>query len=807
MKYSWQERFESLLPQVERPIRYTDSELFSEHRPDAKVRVAFVFPDTYEIGMSNYGLRILYHIVNRIEGASAERAFMPWTDMLERMEAEHIPLHSLETSTPLAEFDTVGISLESELGYTNALAVLKLSGIPIRSRDRTEEHPVIVAGGPCTLNPLPLAPFFDGFLVGDGEDAVREMVDVSLGTKSHKERIARLAEIEGMWVPEVHGTRKVIKRRFVDELVLDDAPINQVVPTGEIEHDRFVVEISRGCLHGCRFCQAGFVNRPMRTRSVKDILNLAEQGTRATGWEEISLLSFAVSDYTDLPGLLGKLNTSLSPTRTSISLPSFRGESFTEEIGMKLREIKKTGLTFAPETASPRLKRIINKDVSNQEIIERVQTAARLGWRRVKLYFMVGLPGETPEDVDMNVEFIRELTSKVKGMAVNVHVSSFVPKPHTPFQWAPFDDLASLEEKLGRMREEVKMRRVKVKWARPEASLIEAVLARGDERISEILEKVLFSGGYFQEWTEHFILKRWQEAFAEAGLSTEAYTRSRNLEETIPWDFIDTGVDKGFLKREYEKALRAEIQPDCLEGECYSCGLDCSRTPSEVTSDRLGTERTIGVRVRAASPQRALNLRYRLKLLVGEVFRYASHLDIVRAVYRMLRRSGLPIAYTEGFSPHPRVSFGFPKPVGVVSRGEYIDITLVGRAPGNLKEILDNSAPQGLGVSAIRALSPDTPAITKAADMLHYEITPCPRDDEEILNQRAGQVGNIYHLHVDNSHVGIIISEAVRAKLWDVLSAIYNITPQDARNLKVERVDAYINRGRRLITPLEESAR
>ncbi|MBD3285926.1 TIGR03960 family B12-binding radical SAM protein [candidate division WOR-3 bacterium] len=805
MKYRWQARFESLLPQVERPIRYTDSELFTVHPSDSKVRVALVFPDTYEIGMSNYGLRVLYHIVNRIPGAAAERAFMPWMDMLERMEAEGIPLHSLETRTPLCEFDMVGISLESEMGYTNALGVLKLSGVPIRSQDRSEEHPVIVAGGPCTANPLPLAPFFDGFLVGDGEDAIGDMVDTLLCSKTRKERIAGLAEIEGMWVPEVHRKNKIVKRRVVSELRSEDAPVRQIVPTAGVEHDRYVVEISRGCLRGCRFCQAGFANRPMRIRSVDDILNLSEQGVRQTGWEEVSLLSFAVSDYPGLQGLLSRLSERLSPANTSISLPSFRGEAFTLEMGTLLRRVKKTGLTFAPETASPRLKRSINKNVSNQDILERVAAAARLGWRRVKLYFMIGLPGEIPEDIDMNIEFVRELARKVKGMMINVHVSPFVPKPHTPFQWVAFEDINSLEEKLARMREEVKVRRVKVKWADPAASLIEAVLARGDEHISDVLERVLFSGGYFQEWSEHFILKRWLEAFSETGLSLSAYTEAKEPEDRLPWDFIDTGVSGNFLRAEYRNASVSRIQPDCLTGSCYGCGIGCNDTPwQEGTSGEVIPGGKPGTRVRVSQSSKPL-LRYRIKLAVGEELRYASHLDLVRAVYRMLRRSGLPIAYTEGYSPHPKVSFGFPKPVGITSRAEYVDINLNSRASGVLLKDLSAAAPPGLKALASRALLPHAPAITKVADMLHYQVSEGPETDTGLLKKRASLLDNIHHLHLLNSHLGIILADARRVKLWDVLSRLYNITPSDARRLAVERIDAYINRGRRLITPLEEA--
>jgi len=818
MKESWQETFANLLPQVQRPIRYTDSELYAvKHREDARVKIALVFPDTYGIGMSGYGLRVLYHIINHIPGAWAERAFMPWVDMLELMRASAIPLASLETRTPLSCFDMVGITLQSELGYTNALAVLELSGIPMRSKDRKESAPLVVAGGPCTVNPLPVSVFFDAFCIGDGEDAIKEMTSVLLKTPDRKERLAGFAEIEGVWVPSIHGRSKRIKRRIVSGLRIEDTPLEQIVPTGDVEHDRLIVEIGRGCLRGCRFCQAGFCNRPARHRSMDDILHLAEKGLAATGWEELSLLSFAVSDYPRLDELLAKLNSKLKPTRTAISLPSFRGEAFNEQIGQRLAEIKRPGLTFAPETASPRLKRVINKNVSNASIIETVQTAARLGWRRVKLYFMVGLPGETPEDVDMNIEFIREIARSVKGLVVNVHTSAFVPKPHTPFQWAGFDQLPLLTEKLGRLREEARMRRVKIKWAHPEASFIEAVLARGDERLADVLEGVLQRGGYFQEWSEHFKAQRWEQSFTEHGVDPCYYAGPRDIKDNLAWEFIDTGVRKELLASEYRNALAAQPLQDCVSGPCYNCGIGCESAPSEANvgspkpsdaiekHDTEPSRLTINTRNTRVHTRDKTELSYRLKFTVGEALRYASHLNLVRVIYRLLRRSGLPIEYTEGFSPHPRVRFSFPKPVGVTSRGEYVDVNLVAPPQGNLDELLAPHMPEGLALAGYRLLPAATPAITKAAEILHYEVFPSPEMGPNELARRTRADENILNANSADGHLTLLLANAQRAKLWNVLACLYNITPNQARALSVERIDAYIRRGTRLFTPLEES--
>lgn len=803
MNEHWRETFRDLLPRIQRPIRYTDSELNAVKTVQgARARVALVFPDTYEIGMSGYGLRVLYHIINGMPGAAAERAFLPWTDMLQMMKANAIPLHSLESRTPLCEFDVVGITLQNELSYTNALAVLELSGIPLRSEERGKDAVLVVGGGPCTVNPLPLEPFFDAFLVGDGEDAVKEMVRILLETRDRDERLAGFAGVEGVWVPAIHGRAATVKRRFVEELRLQDSPYRQVVPTGGVEHDRLVVEIGRGCLRACRFCQAGFLNRPSRYRPVEEIVELAVRGLSATGWEELSLLSFAVSDYPCLGGLLERLNAALSASRTAISLPSFRGEAFNAAIGKKLREIKKTGLTFAPETASPRLKRVINKNLSNEEILETVGTAASLGWRHVKLYFMVGLPTESREDMDMNIEFVRELARSVRSLTVNVHVSSFVPKPHTPFQWAAFADNAYLEEAVSRFKDEVGLRRVKLKWARPQASFIEAVLARGDERLSKVLEGVLQRGGYFQEWSEHFQLSHWLESFEAEGVDPQSYTRAIDLGQRLPWEFIDTRISGEFLKKEYDRAVKAETLDDCLSGDCYACGVGCKSPPSPGTGDASGANAG-GVRNRITAVNSSHSeLRYRIKFAVGEDMRFASHLDMVRAIYRMLRRSGLPIAYSEGFSPHPRVSFGFPKPVGVTSRGEYMDILLHERAPGDLAQLLAPHAPAGLAILEVQGILPHTPAITKEVRILHYEVQPAPPETAQ-----GARPESVHHLTADDGRLNLLLSNASRVKLWDVLASLYNITPEDARALSVQRVDAYLEKGTRLVTPLEENHR
>ncbi|HID32663.1 MAG TPA: TIGR03960 family B12-binding radical SAM protein, partial [bacterium (Candidatus Stahlbacteria)] len=524
--------FDHLLPLIKRPIRYTDHELNLPKQESSRIKVCLAYPDVYEIGMSNLGIRILYHILSR-SGIRVERTFAPWVDLGQLIRDKGIPWTSLETRTPLYEFDLLGFSIQTELSITTALYLLDLGKIPLRALDRDDRHPVVIAGGPITYNPLPIIPFFDAFVVGDGEEVIVEIAR-ALEPKRREENLSRLAEINGVFVPERDG-KKTVRKRSVKALTEDSFPMPPILPICELIHDRLPIEIARGCLWGCRFCQAGFVNRPLRTRSPDEILRLTERGVRSTGWEEVSLLAYSILDYPYLDTLLGRLTDSLSRQGVGISLPSIRGEFLTERLLQDLSRLRRSGLTFAPETGSERLRKIVNKDVDEDQIYRNLKTAYRLGWRQIKFYFMVGLPGEDDNDIEAAIKMINTIGKIGKRSGVKVAISPFVPKPHTPFQWEPIPDYRVMREKIEQIRQGIRRSNIKLSYHNPEVSYIESIIARGDIRLAEVIEAVYKKGGVFEDWTEQFSINRWIEAFDENDLDPDSY---QEISESTPWDFI-----------------------------------------------------------------------------------------------------------------------------------------------------------------------------------------------------------------------------------------------------------------------------
>ncbi len=797
---SLDKRLRETLPFVKKPIRYVNHEMYCIVKPSARVSVAFVFPDVYEIGMSNHGLRILYHIVNKIENAKAERVYIPWIDMIEQMKKRDIPLFSLESKTPLSRFDIIGFSLQSELSYTNVLLALSLADIPLFSDKRSKKHPVVIAGGPCTVNPLPLKEFIDAFVIGEGEEVMREIIDVFKKEKDREKRIEALSEIEGVWVPLLHKKEKQIKKRWVKELKYEDFPMPPLLPFSQIEHDRLTIEIARGCTRGCRFCQAGYITRPVRERPEEDIIRIAHEGIGCTGWEEVSLLSFSVSDYSAFKNTLSKLVEVLYPKKIALSIPSFRGETVDDEMIRLLSLVKKTGLTMAPETVSQKLKKRINKFIKEEEIFKAISIAEKFGWRHVKLYFMIGLPGETWEDVEEIIRFLKETSRVFKRMSIKAHVSPFVPKPHTAFQWERFEPIESLKEKIEKIKSDTKkVRNISIKWANPEASLIEAILARGDEKLNKVIKNVFDMGGIFQEWSEFFRMESWIKAFEKEGIEYRNYTDAKTASEKLPWEFIFAGVDKEFLLREKEKAEKGELTEDCRIGTCSRCGA-CS--PEEINKYRKKRERKSPLVIIPQKTEKKTTVEkgFRIKFGIEEPLRYASHLDIVRMVYRMLRRSSIPIVYTEGFSPHPKVSFGLPKPVGVTSRGEYLDIRVKPFYHGNIVKDLEKVAPPGFRIYTSKLFYPPKESITKIIDVAHYEVL-CEELTEEML-ERAKNSSDVLSAYMKDSTLTLFLKVKEGVKLYNVLSTILG-NEEKALSASVERIDLYANYNGKLTTPLE----
>lgn len=600
------EKIEAMLEKVQKASRYTGGEMNAVKKDWDKMdlRFAFCFPDTYEVAMSHLGMKILYALINQRDNMLCERVCMPWTDMMELMTQENVPLFSLESRHPVGEFDVVGFTLQYEMSYTNILAMLKMANIPLRNADRRREDPIVVAGGPCAFNPEPLADVIDAFMIGDGEEVMLELCDViSAWRKSGEPREAclkQLAKLQGVYVPSLYdvtynedGTiasfkpnceeapERVLKAIVTD---LDKAfyPDNIPVPYTEIIHDRIMLEIMRGCTRGCRFCEAGMLYRPVRERSKDTLVRMAKALETATGYEEISLSSLSSGDYTCLPELIRELMREFEKQHVAISLPSLRIDSVLKESLEETQKVRKSGLTFAPEAGTQRLRDVINKGVTEEDLMGKVKDAFEGGWSNVKLYFMIGLPTETTEDLDgighlakncVDAYFAVPKHQRAKGLRVTCSASSFVPKPFTPFQWEPQDTQEMIKDKQAYLRGVLRLKGVTFNWHEPELSLLEACFARGDRRMGDVLMAAFERGCMLDGWTEHFKFDKWMEAFEACGLDPAFYAyRRREKDEILPWDFVDAGVTKEFLWREKVKADRAEVTKDCRQG-CNGCGL------------------------------------------------------------------------------------------------------------------------------------------------------------------------------------------------------------------------------------------
>lgn len=782
MRYaSLRARLDPLLPTVEKPGRYVGLErnLTRKDLSRASVTLALAFPDTYEIGMSHTGLKILYELVNRRTDFACERVYAPWVDLETKMREAGIPLFSTESFAPAADFDVLGFSLQAELNYSNIVNMLDLAGLPVWQRDRRESDPIVLGGGPCTANPEPIADFFDAFLIGDAEEALNVFLDAYREARasgaSRRAILQRLAGIDGIYVPSFYDvayddagrlasiTRndaaapERARRTWVPVLKPEYYPEKPVVPSVEIVQDRLGLEVMRGCTQGCRFCQAGYWYRPVRELDPDAVAEMTQKFIAESGWSEVGLLSLSTADYSQIEPLVKCLAPKLSDRRVSISLPSLRAEAFSVGLADAVSEVRKSGFTFAPETGSDRLRRVINKTFTNADMIQAADVAFARGWDLIKVYTMIGLPTETQSDLDELVTLVEGILAQGRRHGrknVNVSVGSFVPKSWTPFQWAPFDGVETLERKLAYLKDRFRrIRGAKMKWHEPREAEIECVLSRGDRRVARVLHAAWKSGVKFDGWTEHFRYDLWMDAFRAEGIPKESYLRAYELEEILPWDVLDVSIKKRWLQIELIKAKKEMRTEDCKWGHCYACGVPGNGEDTVLARPMTGTLPTVAAdgdpaayrdpEKGAAYRQKAMPdlpsasrlasqgsqvFRHRITFSKTADARFLSHRNTMDVLERAIRAAGLPARYSEGFNPHMRLSMGPALALGLESRHEVFDVDGNAPFPSDAAARIGAKLPDGLAILEVRALAAGEASLSKAVKGARYSVRLASED-------------------------------------------------------------------------------
>ncbi|MBU0968330.1 MAG: TIGR03960 family B12-binding radical SAM protein [Proteobacteria bacterium] len=718
------------LPLVRKPGRYSGNEfnIIKKDWQKADLHVVLCFPDLYEIGMSHQGLQILYQLLNSRADLLAERVYAPDTDLEKLLTESDTPLFALESRRPVADFDMLGITLPYELCYSNILTILACSGLPFFASERNEEHPLVIGGGPCAFHAEPVADFFDAILLGDGEEAIFDLADLMVVAKKEKWSRARLldklTEIEGVYVPSFFRPEydddgnfagmtplkkgyESVRRRVLPSLA-SDASHAPLVPLFKIVHDRLGIEIARGCTRGCRFCQAGIIYRPVRERSPQEVMRLAKSGIASSGFEEIALLSLSSGDYACLPPLLTELMDTFVPKKVSVSMPSMRVGTLTPEIMRQIKRVRKTGFTVAPEAGTDRLRRVINKGITEEDLLATCKSAFALGWKLIKFYFMFGLPTETEEDLAAIPELARKAMAQGPGKRANITVSAstFVPKPHTPFQWEPQLNIEEGFSRIDFLKKNLRDRRIQLRWGDPRQSFLEGVMSRGDRRLSQLIVAAWRNGSRFEAWSDHINVDIWRQAAASLGIELENYLRRRSFDEPLPWSHLDVGLDRDFFRQELEKGLAEGYTPDCRTNGCQQCGLcDFKKIKPVVNASSQAGEGEERVAVPADEPQAPAHFFYRFAYQRTGRARFISHLELLQLFFRTFNRADLPLNFSQGFNPSPKVSFSPALPLGTESLAEYlvIDTHEPLADPAQWRERLNRQLPDGLAITAIEA--------------------------------------------------------------------------------------------------------
>jgi len=733
---------------VQMPSRYLGSEVnrIKKDWDTVALHVVLAFPDLYEIATSHFGIQILYHILNSQKDTLAERVFAPAADLEEQLRTNGIPMGSLESATPLRDFDIIGFSLLYELNYTNMLNMLDLAGIAFLAADRKNGDPLLIAGGPCTCNPEPVADFFDAMVIGDGEDVILQMTEAwkdwrHTGDDRKERLLERWSRIQGVYIPSFFDfsmdetaqakvtprfdNYKIVEKAVVANLDRAPIPFNPIIPFGKPIHDRLRLEIARGCTRGCRFCQAGMIYRPVRERQPDSIVDMAMNALQCTGYEDLSLLSLSTGDYSCIAPLINQIMRYGEKKHVAVSLPSLRAGSLTPALMEMIRKVRKTGFTIAPEAGSQRLRNVINKNISEADIVDTVTNAFSWGWKVIKLYFMIGLPTETQEDLEAIVALVKRLTnvsgSNGKKGRINVSVATFVPKPHTPFQWEAQISLATAMQKMKWLKDNLRMKNVHFKWQDPRVSQVEGIWSRGDRRLGKVLIDAWKNGCRFDGWTDFFNYNRWAAVFNKNGIDLADTVKTHvDSGRPLPWDHIHFGIDPSYLIQERMRALEGKTTADCRTGNCCGCGVCDFKRIKPITYDnqKMGFQADIPIEVKTPN---AVSINYRVSFKKMGLARFLGHLEMVKLFIRAIRRAGIPIKYSQGFHPMPKISFEDTLPMGMQSECEQMWIALTESMDiDRLIFLLQEQLPEGMEI--ISCFAQSGKKAFERDPQLHYRI-------------------------------------------------------------------------------------